>query len=53
MLFNLCHTVSTHSGGGTGEGKFAVPIDMTFSHSSENVVVGFGSTIENGKDQIK
>lgn len=37
------------AGGGTGEGKFSVPIDMIFPHSTDNIVIAFGSTIEAGE----
>ncbi|PFH36343.1 hypothetical protein BESB_045350 [Besnoitia besnoiti] len=33
-------------GGAVGEGKFAVPIDVSVSHSSDNVTVGFGTTMQ-------
>lgn len=39
-------------GGGTGEGKFSVPIDMIFPHSTDNIVIGFGSTIEAGRHRL-
>lgn len=31
--------------GAVGEGKFVAPIDVTVSHTDDNVTVGFGSTV--------
>merc|ERR1712003_257551 len=33
-------------GGAVGEGKFAVPVDITVPHNSDSVSIGFGSTME-------
>ena len=37
-------------GSDVGEGKFAVPIDITVPHEEGSIIIGFGTTVETSKD---